>query len=242
MLLMDNRQYMLHHILILHKYLLSMPFSFQNFQLERLLNKYIIHNQKSDYLQYTSNHLDKRMVLHLSLIHILIAVAKQLHLVSFKAQNFSQLLSHLSIEFDFFIKLCGIFLFLLIGMLFLQMILVVISSFISSIEAASSIQAPFYMILIAVYYLTLSLNNPEQMANGLGYYLSFLPFFSMLMMPCRLLLTTVTIPEFLLALGFALSALAAVLHYGGAIYQKGVLEYSNKGLLQIIRSMCSKTS
>lgn len=167
----------------------------------------------------------------------LLKAGRTLQIITWEEKNFSQLLSKIDFSFDFFIIFLGIGIFLLIGMLFVQMILVVISSFISNIEAAGTIQAPFYMLLIAAYYLTLSLNNPQQMSNGIGYYLSFFPFLSMLMMPCRFMLSTVTIPEFLLALLFALSALWMVLRYGGSIYQRGVLDYSNKGFIQIVKSI-----
>lgn len=129
----------------------------------------------------------------------LLKAAKSLQLLSIKEATFSQVLAHIDLSFDFLLLLLGIAFFLLAGMLLIQMLLVVISSFISSIEAAAAIQAPFYMILIAVYYLTLSLNDPQHMSQGIGYYLSFLPFLSMLMMPCRFLMTVVTVPEFLLA-------------------------------------------
>ena len=171
----------------------------------------------------------------------LLKAAKSLQLLSIKEATFSQVLAHIDLSFDFLLLLLGIAFFLLAGMLLIQMLLVVISSFISSIEAAAAIQAPFYMILIAVYYLTLSLNDPQHMSQGIGYYLSFLPFLSMLMMPCRFLMTVVTVPEFLLAAFLAIASLTAVLHYGGAIYQRGVLDYSNKGFLQIMKAICKRS-
>lgn len=171
----------------------------------------------------------------------LLKAAKSLQILSIKEATFSQVLAHIDLSFDFLLLLLGIAFFLLAGMLLIQMLLVVISSFISSIEAAAAIQAPFYMILIAVYYLTLSLNDPQHMSQGIGYYLSFLPFLSMLMMPCRFLMTVVTVPEFLLAAFLAVASLTAVLHYGGAIYQRGVLDYSNKGFLQIMKAICKRS-
>ncbi|MEG1527028.1 MAG: ABC transporter permease, partial [Erysipelotrichaceae bacterium] len=167
---------------------------------------------------------------------LLVAVDK-LKMFPIKGKTFHMVLSNINLEADFVINIITIFLFLFVGILFIQLILVVLSSFISNMEEAGNVQGPFYLILLGVYYLTLSLNTPYQMQEGLGFILSFLPFFSMLFMPCRLLLCEIGWSEILLSFTIAVSAVVIVIKMGGPLYQKGVLDYSNKGLFNILKSI-----
>jgi len=119
-----------------------------------------------------------------------------------------------------FIFGCG---FLLLGILLVQTVLVIASSRVKTMEEAGSIQGPCYILLLLMYYLTLSQNSVAKLSSGLGYLLSFVPFFSMLFMPARLLLQPVITEEILLSAFFAVSVLAIVLVFGRPIYQQGVL-------------------
>lgn len=94
------------------------------------------------------------------------------------------------------------------------MILVILSSFIANVEEAGNIQAPFYLILMGVYYFALSVNTPYQMSEGIGFILSFLPFFSMLFMPCRLLIQNVSMFELMLSYMIPFSAIFFVVKKG----------------------------
>lgn len=167
----------------------------------------------------------------------LLAAVDKLKMFPIKGKTFHMVLSNINLEADFVINIITIFLFLFVGILFIQLILVVLSSFISNMEEAGNVQGPFYLILLGVYYLTLSLNTPYQMQEGLGFILSFLPFFSMLFMPCRLLLCEIGWSEILLSFTIAVSAVVIVIKMGGPLYQKGVLDYSNKGLFNILKSI-----
>lgn len=116
---------------------------------------------------------------------------------------------------------------LFLGILLVQSILVIFSSFISSIEEAGNIQSPFYLLLMGVYYLTLFVNNSESMNHGLGRVLSLLPFFSMLCMPCRIFYHALPISDILISLLAATFALVVVLILGTPLYKKGVLSYQS---------------
>ncbi|MGN1344456.1 MAG: hypothetical protein ACI4U3_07740, partial [Traorella sp.] len=116
-------------------------------------------------------------------------------------------------------------------------VLVVLSSFISNIEEAGNVQGPFYMLLMAVYYLAISLNTPYQMSEGIGYILSFFPFLSMLFMPCRLLIQNVSILELGLSALISLVFMYLVVSQGSIIYQRGVLDYTSKGFIDIMKKM-----
>ncbi len=113
--------------------------------------------------------------------------------------------------------------FLLLGILLVQTALVIASSRVKTMEEAGSIQGPCYILLLLMYYLTLSQNSIAQLSSGLGYILSFVPFFSMLFMPARLLLQPVIMEEILLSASFAIAALLILLIFGRPIYQRGVL-------------------
>lgn len=121
------------------------------------------------------------------------------------------------------------------GMLLIQLILVFLSSFVTSLEEASSLQAPFYFVLVSIYYITMFLNDPYSLTYGAGYYLSFVPVFSMLLMPCRLLVSSVSLLELSLSLFFSLASFLWIYQYGVKLYQIGVLDYANQGILHAIK-------
>jgi len=164
--------------------------------------------------------------------HALLDFASKLGLIKVEASTFREFFIKLSIDHH----IIGLFLlglsFLFLGILFLQMIMVIVSSFVTSIEESSNIQSPCYLILLVIYYFALSINNPYQMSVGIGYYLSFVPFFSMLFMPCRLLLQTVPLYEIIISLSIALIAILLVIDFGGQVYKHGILD--NKRINQKI--------
>lgn len=152
-------------------------------------------------------------------------------------RTFAGLFLLIDLQGSFLMKLLMIIAFLMMGILFIQMILVILSSFIANIEEAGNVQAPFYLILLAVYYFTLSVNTPYQMSEGIGFYLSFLPFFSMLFMPCRLMIQNVPLIEIMLSLMISFFAIFVVVSKGSHLYQRGVLDYSSKGFLGVMKSL-----
>lgn len=165
----------------------------------------------------------------------LISFVNKLGLFTIEQTTILQFLSSIPIELEFVMKLVFILFFLMMGILLLQMVLVVISSFIANIEEAGNVQGPFYMILLGIYYFALSVNTPYQMSEGIGFVLSFFPFLNMLFMPCRLLIQNVSFVE------LTLSALASsvfmwlILTKGPLIYQRGVLDYTSKGFLGVMK-------
>ena len=156
----------------------------------------------------------------------LMSMASNMGLISPKIKNFTSLFHSFNINCSFIYLVLFILLFLFMGILFIQVLLVVISSFITNVEEASNIQAPFYFVLVCVYYLSLSINTPYHMSEGIGFYLSFLPFFSMLFMPSRLLLLNVNIYEIVLSIFISLISIYYMVKYGSKAYEKGVLDYS----------------
>lgn len=162
--------------------------------------------------------------------HDLLDFFYKLGLIKVEANTFSEFLTKLNIDHDIIMLFLLGLAFLFLGILFLQMIMVIVSSFVTSIEESSNIQSPCYLILLVIYYFTLSINTPYQMSAGIGYYLSFVPFFSMLFMPCRLLLQTVPLYEIIISLAIAFIAILLVIDFGSHIYKLGILD--NKRISQ----------
>ena len=137
--------------------------------------------------------------------------------------SFHGMLAYLEIDKQTILTFLFGCVFLLLGILLVQTVLVIASSRVKTMEEAGSIQGPCYILLLLMYYLTLSQNSVAKLSSGLGYLLSFVPFFSMLFMPARLLLQPVMTEEILLSGFFSIASLAIVLAVGRPIYQKGVL-------------------
>ncbi|MDP3305745.1 MAG: ABC transporter permease [Erysipelotrichaceae bacterium] len=122
--------------------------------------------------------------------------------------------------------LCAIF--LMLGILLVQLLMVLVSVHINSIEEAAAIQGPFYLGMLIVYYMAIFINSSEQLNQGWGYLFSYTPILSMLFMPSRLLSTNVTISELVLSLGIALLTLIIFLILGEDYYRKNLLKGSTK--------------
>lgn len=136
--------------------------------------------------------------------------------------NFSQLFdlvfSHqrwLSLLFSLF--------FLWIGILFVQLILVIISSRLKTIEETNALQSPVYIVLLILYYVSMFMNYPQSMISGFGYYSSFVPVLSMIFMPSRLLVYSVSGFELIMAIIIAVASLFLFIWWGREVYVRNVL-------------------
>lgn len=154
--------------------------------------------------------------------------AYKLGLINEPLLGFKDLLLYLNIDSTVLIAFALSLVFLIFGILLLQMIMVIVSSFVNNIEESSNIQAPCYLILLVIYYFAISINTPYHMSEGMGYYLSFVPFFSMLFMPCRLLIQNVASYEIMISLIFAIIAILLVLDFGLYFYKQGILDNKRK--------------
>ena len=170
----------------------------------------------------------------------LISLVKHLNLIEVKGDNFYSVLLSFDFTASFFIKLVSVIIFLLIGIIMAQLVLVIISSFVSSIEEASNIQAPFYLLLLGFYYFVLAINNPHDLSEGVGFYLSFVPFMNMLLMPCRILIQDVSLVQLLISASVSIIIIFIIATKGCRIYEQGVLDYSCKGLFSILKNMRKK--
>jgi len=141
----------------------------------------------------------------------------------FNSMSFSDLLNLLDWSSKEIILLAQCLLFLFIGLLIIQVLILMMSSKVKTIEESSSIQGPFYLVLLALYYLALSLNTPDQISNGLAYILSYVPIASMLTMGMRLLSTRVMLSDILFSLSLSVLFLFGCIYYGFPFYKRGLM-------------------
>ncbi len=97
---------------------------------------------------------------------------------------------------------------------------------VSRIEDVQQAVGPLIFLAIAGYFAAFTgLNDPDAAWVSV---LSLVPFFSPYLMPARMLLTSVSMAEVLLALALLALALAAALWLASRIYSAGVLLYGQR--------------
>ena len=114
--------------------------------------------------------------------------------------------------------------FILMGIFIIQICILILSSKVKTMEEAASIQGPFYLILLIIYYLALSLNTTQSLTDGIGYTLSFVPVFSMLIMPMRLLTQHVMAIEVIVSLLFSIALISLIFIVMYPVYRMGIRE------------------
>jgi len=129
----------------------------------------------------------------------------------------------LIIQPDFWVKAGLALLFLLMGLLIIQVLILVLSARVKTIEEAASIQGPFYLGLLALYYGCMAINTPQQLSQGIGRLLSMLPVSSMLVMGMRLLNAAVSEFEIAFSLAISMVCLFLLIWIGSSWYQKGLV-------------------
>lgn len=122
---------------------------------------------------------------------------------------------------DLYLLLLGL-LFILLGIFLIQICILILSSKVKTMEEAASIQGPFYLVLLIIYYLALSLNTTHALSRGIGYILSFMPIFSMLIMPMRLLTSHVMPIELLVSILFTIALISLILIVFYPQYESGL--------------------
>lgn len=114
-------------------------------------------------------------------------------------------------------------LFLLIGLMIIQVMAVLISCRVESVEEAGALQGPFYVLLLLIYYISIFFKASKQLTHGWGYAFSFVPLFSMLLMPMKMFNGVVTIEEISLSLLLSILTLISLVFLGESYYRKKIL-------------------
>lgn len=112
---------------------------------------------------------------------------------------------------------------LLMGMAILLIVIIIVSAHVKSVEEAAMIQGPFYLGLLALYYVSLGLMNPQTLEAGWGKVVSLMPIGSMLLMGMRILNGTVRPVEVLFAVSLSVLFLGVVIGVGYPIYRRGLI-------------------
>lgn len=158
----------------------------------------------------------------------LLEFARKMGIIQNEAKTITELFKNLSRNAGILPLLAMVILFLLLGILFIQLLMTVLASFVNNVEEGAAIQTPCYIVLMLTYYLSLMLNNTYYMGEGIGKYLSFVPFFSMLFMPMRLILGVVSWYEVAISFLAAVSAIFLVLDFGSPLYEEGILNVKTR--------------
>lgn len=114
--------------------------------------------------------------------------------------------------------------FILIGIFIIQILILILSSKVKTMEEAASIQGPFYLVLLIIYYLALSLNTTQSLSSNLGSVLSYIPIFSMLIMPMRLLTQHVMPVEIMTSILFSFALISLIFIVMYPLYCAGLKE------------------
>ncbi len=125
--------------------------------------------------------------------------------------------------------------FFLLGFILYSTLYAASGSMVSRIEDVQQAAGPLIFVSIAGYFVGFTaLNDPEA---GWVSTLSLVPFFSPYLMPLRMLLTSVSPAEILLALGILLVSLFAAIWIASRIYSAGVLMYGQRvGVRTVLRA------
>ena len=95
-------------------------------------------------------------------------------------------------------------LLVLAGIMSVQLSMLVISSSFENSEDAGSFQSIFYLLMVVVYYLLVIYGDEDFFLSSTSRILSFVPIFSLLFMPCRLIISSATIMEGIVSLVISL--------------------------------------
>ncbi len=125
--------------------------------------------------------------------------------------------------------------FFLFGFLLYATLYAAAGSMVSRIEDVQQAVGPLLFLSMAGYFASFAaLNDPDAQWVGV---LSFVPFFSPYLMPARMLLTTVSPAEVVIAIVLLLLVVAAAIWLASRVYSAGVLMYGQKvGIRAILRA------
>ena len=114
--------------------------------------------------------------------------------------------------------------FMILGIFTVQILVLVLSSRVKTMEEAASIQGPFYLGLLLLYYVSLGLNQGQPNSSGLLTMLSYIPIGSLMTMPIRILSGSVYGYELLISGLLSLSFMGFVLIVLFPLYRAGILD------------------
>ena len=116
----------------------------------------------------------------------------------------------------------------MIGLMIIQVLTVLISCRVDSVEEAGALQGPFYIVLLFVYYASIFLKTSNNLDKVSGIVLSFTPLFSMLIVPMKMFNNLIELDEIILSFCLSLLCFLALAYYGRFYYEKNILYKKNR--------------
>ncbi len=145
-----------------------------------------------------------------------------------KYNSFSSLINAYDIDIEIIKTLFVSFIFLMIGLMIIQVLTVLISCRVDSVEEAGALQGPFYIVLLFVYYASIFLKTSNNLDKVSGIVLSFTPLFSMLIVPMKMFNNLIELDEIILSFCLSLLCFLALAYYGRFYYEKNILYKKNR--------------
>lgn len=120
--------------------------------------------------------------------------------------------------------------FFTLGYLLYAAMFAVLGSLVSRVEESQQMTMPVIMLLVAGFLAAMfGLNNPEAPIVTI---LSYVPFFTPMLMFLRVMLVDVPVWEVALSIGIMIASIGVILWVGSKFYRGGVLFYGNNAIKQ----------
>ena len=109
------------------------------------------------------------------------------------------------------------------GILTIQTVMLIYFSGFTNSDDVGTYQGPFYLIMVAGYYFLLIKGSVSFFRSAFSRILSFIPVFSMIFMPCRIITDDAVAAETAVSVIMALLMLGFVIWFGTPMYKKRIL-------------------
>ena len=155
----------------------------------------------------------------------------------YSAQN-SSLFDQLSLDSLSARTIIYLFVFFLLGYFLYATLLAALGSLVSRVEDAQQVTLPVILLIVAAFMISMfSLNAPTNQAVVV---LSFVPFFTPMVMFLRVMLTDVPLWQVSISLILMLISISLALFVGTKFYRGGVLFYGSNPLKQLRRILSGR--
>lgn len=114
-------------------------------------------------------------------------------------------------------------LFVLVGIVTLQTIMLIVFSGFSNSDDVGNCQGPMYVIMVIGYYYLLIKGSKELFTSLPSVIMSFVPILSMIFMPCRLAVDNVSVMEIMTSLTISIISFTMVIRFGLPVYKRNLL-------------------
>ena len=155
----------------------------------------------------------------------------------YSAQN-SSLFDQLSLDSLSVRTIVYLFVFFLLGYFLYATLLAALGSLVSRVEDAQQVTLPVILLIVAAFMISMfSLNAPTNQAVVV---LSFVPFFTPMVMFLRVMLTDVPVWQVSISLILMLISISLALFVGTKFYRGGVLFYGSNPVKQLRRILSGR--